>query len=157
AAKRALADARDGLAADGVKVELPPCGIMVELPAAAMVADRLAQECDFLSIGTNDLIQYTMAIDRQNKDVSYLYRPLHLSVLRMLVKVCEAGRAAKIPVSMCGEMAGEPSYALLLLGLGLAQLSMNAQSIPLVKRIIRAARLSDGQKLLREILELTTA
>ncbi len=155
AAKRALAEARDELAREGVDVRLPPVGIMVELPSSASIADRLALECDFLSIGTNDLIQYTIGIDRQNKDVAYLYKPLHLSVLRTLRFVCEAGRQAGIPVSMCGEMAGEPLYALVLLGLGLDELSMNGPSIPLVKRVVRAASAADGRALVERILQLT--
>jgi phosphotransferase system enzyme I (PtsI) len=157
AAKRALLEAREELRKQGVETRMPPVGIMVELPSAAMIADRLARECDFLSIGTNDLIQYTMAIDRQNKDVAYLYRPLHLAVLRMLKLVCDAGRAASIPVSMCGEMAGEPLYALVLLGLGLDELSMNGPSIPLVKRIVRAASAEDGRRLVDRLLEYTAA
>jgi phosphotransferase system enzyme I (PtsI) len=155
AAKRSLLDAADELRREGRTVEPPPIGIMVELPSAALIADRLAQECDFLSIGTNDLIQYTLAVDRQNKDVAYLYRPLHLAVLRTLTLICDAGKRAGIPVSMCGEMAGEPLYALVLLGLGLSELSMNGPSIPLVKRVMRAARASDGRALLDRLLELT--
>jgi phosphotransferase system enzyme I (PtsI) len=112
---------------------------------------------DFFSIGTNDLIQYTIGIDRQNKDVAYLYRPLHLSVLRLLKQVCEAGREAGIPVSMCGEMAGEPLNALVLLGLGVNELSMNGPSIPLVKRVVRAARAEDGRALVKRMLALTQA
>jgi phosphoenolpyruvate-protein phosphotransferase (PTS system enzyme I) len=157
AARRALLEAREELRREGLETRLPPIGIMVELPSAALIADRLAGECDFLSIGTNDLIQYTMAIDRQNKDVAYLYRPLHLAVLRMLRLICEAGQKAGIPVAMCGEMAGEPMYALVLLGLGLAELSMNGASIPLVKRVLRAASAGDGRRLLERILELTSA
>ena len=155
AAKRMLADAREELAREGVETRMPPVGIMVELPAAAMLADRLACECDFFSVGTNDLIQYTIAIDRQNKDVAYLYKPLHLSVLRTLLFVCQAGRAAGIPVSMCGEMAGEPLYTLVLLGLGFDELSMNGPSIPLVKKVVRAASAADGRALLERILTLT--
>jgi len=157
AARRILLDVAEELRRQGQAVELPPVGIMVELPAAAIIADRLSRECDFLSIGTNDLIQYTLAIDRQNKDVAYLYRPMHLAVLRTLVQICEAGREAGIPVSMCGEMAGEPLYALVLLGLGLAELSMNGPSIPQVKRVLRAARASDGRALLERLLQLTAA
>jgi phosphotransferase system enzyme I (PtsI) len=157
AAKRMLAEVREELLREGHEIAPAPVGIMVELPSAAMLADRLAAECDFFSIGTNDLIQYTVAIDRQNKDVAYLYRPLHLAVLRMLKLVCDAGRNAGIPVSMCGEMAGEPIYALVLLGLGLSELSMNGPSIPLVKRVIRAARAEDGRRLLDRLLELTAA
>jgi phosphoenolpyruvate-protein phosphotransferase (PTS system enzyme I) len=157
AAKRMLADVREELLREGHEVAPAPVGIMVELPSAAMLADRLARECDFFSIGTNDLIQYTVAIDRQNKDVAYLYRPLHLAVMRMLKHICDAGRSAGIPVSMCGEMAGEPIYALVLLGLGLSELSMNGPSIPLVKRVLRAARAEDGRRLLERLLELTAA
>jgi phosphotransferase system enzyme I (PtsI) len=157
AAKRALYEARDELVKEGHEIEVPPIGIMIELPSAAMVADRLARECDFFSIGTNDLIQYTIGIDRQNKDVAYLYRPLHLSVLRMVKNVCDAGRSAAIPVSMCGEMAGDPVNALVLIGLGVTELSMNGPSIPFVKRVVRAARASDAQALVDRLLALTAA
>ncbi|HEX9287997.1 MAG TPA: phosphoenolpyruvate--protein phosphotransferase [Anaeromyxobacteraceae bacterium] len=157
AAKRALLEAREELRREGIETRLPPIGIMVELPSAALIADRLAMECEFLSIGTNDLIQYTMAIDRQNKDVAYLYRPLHLAVLRTLRLICDAGRGAGIPVSMCGEMAGEPQYVLVLLGLGLSELSMNGASIPLVKRVVRAASAADGGRLLDRLMTLTAA
>jgi phosphotransferase system enzyme I (PtsI) len=156
AAKRMLGEVREELEREGVHVQPIPVGIMVELPSAAMVADRLARECDFLSIGTNDLIQYTMAIDRQNKDVAYLFKPLHLSVLRMIKSICQAAQEAGIPASMCGEMAGEPSHTLILLGLGLTELSMSATYIPLVKRIIRAATVADGKLLLERVLDLTT-
>jgi phosphotransferase system enzyme I (PtsI) len=157
AAKRMLFEVRDELTRDGVSIRMPPVGIMVELPSAAVVSDRLARECDFMSIGTNDLIQYTMAIDRQNKDVAYLYKPLHLSVLRMLKAVSEAGMAAGIPVSMCGEMAGEPLYALVLIGLGISELSMNGPSVPLVKDVIRKASAADARALVERIMELSLA
>ncbi len=157
AAKRALVESREDLRREGIETRMPPVGIMVELPSAALIADRLAKECEFLSIGTNDLIQYTMAIDRQNKDVAYLYRPLHLAVLRMLKLICEAGQAAGIPISMCGEMAGDPINVLVLLGLGLSELSMISASVPLVKRVLRAASAADGRRLLERLLELTAA
>jgi phosphotransferase system enzyme I (PtsI) len=157
AARRALDDARAELEREGVRVKDVPVGIMIELPSAALIADRLARECDFFSIGTNDLIQYTIGIDRQNKDVAYLYNPLHLAVMRMLDIVCAAGREAGIPVSMCGEMAGDPVNALVLVGLGVSELSMNGPSIPLVKRVIRAAKASDGRALVARLLALTTA
>ncbi|HYG66012.1 MAG TPA: phosphoenolpyruvate--protein phosphotransferase, partial [Anaeromyxobacteraceae bacterium] len=123
AAKRFLSDVREDLRRDGLEAPDVPIGIMIELPSAAMIADRLARECDFFSVGTNDLIQYTIGIDRQNKDVAYLYKPLHLAVLRTLKIICDAARAEGIPVSMCGEMAGEPEYALVLVGLGVSELS----------------------------------
>jgi phosphotransferase system enzyme I (PtsI) len=158
AARRALDEVRAELARSGVPMAPEiPIGIMIELPSAAMIADRLAAECDFFSIGTNDLIQYTIGIDRQNKDVAYLYKPLHLAVLRMLEIICTAARQAGIPVSMCGEMAGEPVNALVLVGLGVTELSMNGSSIPLVKRVVRAARASDGRALVARLLALTTA
>jgi phosphotransferase system enzyme I (PtsI) len=157
AAKWMLAEAFEEVVAQGLEARMPPVGIMVELPAAAVVADRLAQEVDFLSIGTNDLIQYTIGVDRQNKDVAYLYKPLHLAVLRMLRSIADAARAAGKTVSMCGEMAGEPLYTLVLLGLGLDELSMNGPSIPLVKRVIRSASAREGRELLDRILGLNTA
>ncbi len=155
AARRMLVEARDELTRKGVEVQIPPVGIMVELPSAAVLADRLARECDFFSIGTNDLIQYSIGIDRQNKDVAYLYKPLHLSLLRTLKYICDSAKGAGVPVSMCGEMAGEPIYALVLLGLGLDELSMNGPSIPMVKRVIRAASAADGRALLARLLDLT--
>jgi phosphoenolpyruvate-protein phosphotransferase (PTS system enzyme I) len=158
AAKKVLDEIRAELVAGGAKVKSGiPVGVMIELPSAALIADRLAKESDFFSIGTNDLIQYTIGIDRQNKDVAYLYKPLHLAVLRMLKLACDAGRAANIPVSTCGEMAGEPVNALVLLGLGVSELSMNGSSIPFVKRVIRAARAADGRSLVERLLALTTA
>jgi phosphotransferase system enzyme I (PtsI) len=158
AARRALEDARAELAAEKVPMKAEvPIGIMIELPSAALIADRLARECDFFSIGTNDLIQYTIGIDRQNKDVAYLYKPLHLAVLRMLELIGTAARQAGIPVSMCGEMAGEPVNALVLIGLGVSELSMNGPSIPVVKRVIRAAKAGDGRALVARLLALTTA
>jgi phosphotransferase system enzyme I (PtsI) len=157
-ARKALEEARAGLEREGVAMSRAiPVGIMIELPSAALIADRLARECDFFSIGTNDLIQYTIGIDRQNKDVAYLYKPLHLAVLRMLKGICDAARTANIPVSMCGEMAGEPVNALVLIGLGVSELSMNGPSIPFVKRIIRAGRAADGRALVERLLGLTVA
>jgi phosphotransferase system enzyme I (PtsI) len=157
AAKRAMMDVRDELRREGLDLPIPPVGIMIELPSAALISDRLAKESDFFSIGTNDLIQYTIGIDRQNKDVAYLYKPLHLAVLRMLKLICDNARDAGIPVSMCGEMAGDPMNALVLLGLGVTELSMNGGSIPLVKRVIRAARAEDGRALAQRLLTLTSA
>src|SRR5437764_1811761 len=116
-----------------------PVGIMLETPAAALAADRLAKECDFFSIGTNDLIQYSLAIDRGNRDVAYLYRPLHLGVLRLIQSAVDGARNAGIEVSTCGEIAADPAYALVLLALGLDTLSMNPSDIPPVKRVLRNA------------------
>jgi len=134
-----------------------PVGIMVETPSAAWIADRLAQEADFFSIGTNDLIQYTLAIDRQNRDVAYLYKPLHLSVLRSLKAIADAGRAAGIPVAMCGEVAGDPRFTMMLLALGLEELSMPAGQIPVVKALIRRCSRANAVQALEEAMRLTTA
>lgn len=134
-----------------------PVGIMVETPSAAMIADRLALEADFFSVGTNDLIQYSLAIDRQNRDVAYLYRPLHLSVLRMLQQIVSAARASGIPVAMCGEMAGDPVYTLILLALGFDELSMTAGQIPVVKGIIRKASRADAVQILEQAMSYSSA
>jgi phosphotransferase system enzyme I (PtsI) len=152
-ARSHLEFARAELAREGQPMaERIPVGIMVELPAAAMIADRLARECDFFSIGTNDLIQYTLAADRGNPAVSYLYRPLHLGILRMLQFTVKSAHEAGIPVAMCGEMAGDPFYAAILVGLGLDELSMSATSILAVKRVIRALQSGDAKKLVEEAM-----
>jgi len=133
-----------------------PIGIMLETPAAALAADRLARECDFFSIGTNDLIQYSLAIDRSNRDVAYLYKPLHLGVLRLIQASVDGAKDAGIECAMCGEMAGDPVYALILLALGLDNLSMNPADIPKVKRVIRSTTLADAKKLLEEAMAFSS-
>ncbi len=132
-------------------------GIMIEMPSAALTADLLAQECDFFSIGTNDLIQYTMAVDRVNEYVSYLYEPLHPSLLRLIGSVAAAAKKADIPVTVCGEMAGEVAVAPVLLGLGIRELSMSAVSVPEVKATIRNLVVSDAEALVGTIQKLPTA
>ena len=131
-----------------------PIGVMIETPSAAVTADHLARHCDFLSIGTNDLIQYAFAADRDNRDVDHLYHPLHPAVLRLIKLAIEGAAAASKPVSLCGDMAGEPLYTQILLGLGLREYSMTATAIPNVKTALRASRLVDAQALAAEALTL---
>ena len=133
-----------------------PLGAMIELPAAALIAPRLAKEVDFLSVGTNDLIQYTLAVGRDDDAVEHLHQPLHPSVLALLRLIIKAGGDRKIPVSMCGEMAADPRYSLVLLGLGFDELSMNAASIPLVKEVIRRSTSDDAKALLNALRKLET-
>jgi phosphotransferase system enzyme I (PtsI) len=116
---------------------MPPLGVMIEVPGAALAADALAGEADFFAIGTNDLIQYTLAIDRSDEQVAHLYDPLHPGVLRLIEFAVEAAARRRIPVGICGEMAGDPRYAALLLGLGLRELSMSPSNLPRVKARIR--------------------
>jgi phosphotransferase system enzyme I (PtsI) len=111
-------------------------GIMVEIPSAAVTADILAKEVDFFSIGTNDLCQYTLAVDRMNEKITHLYDPFNPGVLRLILNVIEQGRKHNIHVGMCGEMASDPLATLLLLGMGLEEFSMSAASIPAIKSII---------------------
>lgn len=131
-------------------------GAMIEVPSAAMTADLLATEADFFSIGTNDLIQYSLAVDRANEKVAYLYEPTHPAVLRLIKNIIEAAHNAGISVGMCGEMAGEPAFVLLLLGLGLDEFSMSPLDIPEVKYIIRAITLKQAQDMAASALKLST-
>lgn len=134
-----------------------PVGIMIETPSAAVAADLLARECDFFSIGTNDLIQYTLAMDRLNTQVAYLYQPLHPAVLRLLSQVAAAAHAAGIEVEMCGEMASETRYAEVLLGLGLDALSMHAAQIPKIKQVIRWTPRTEAEALVKRLAGCGTA
>jgi phosphotransferase system enzyme I (PtsI) len=132
-------------------------GIMIEVPAAAIIADVLAQEADFFAIGTNDLIQYSLAIDRANENVSYLYEPLHPALLRLLKFVITSGKRAGIPVSLCGEMAADPLYSIILVGLGLEHFSMNPSSIPVIKNIFRSLKYKDCKRIADAALKKRTA
>jgi phosphotransferase system enzyme I (PtsI) len=158
AAKAVLQEVRDSLIRQGLKVdEGLRVGIMIEVPSAVAVADLLAREVDFFNIGTNDLVQYALAIDRVNEHVAHLYEPLHPAILRLIKQAAEAGRRAGIPVSLCGEMAGEPLYVPILLGFELHSLSMNALAVPRVKKIIRNANLQECKGYLEEVLNFETA
>jgi phosphoenolpyruvate-protein phosphotransferase (PTS system enzyme I) len=145
AARTAVAQAADSLRARGQSVPDVPLGIMIELPSAALTADLLAREADFFSIGTNDLIQYCLAVDRTDDRVSRLYEPMHPAILRAIRLVVRAGRHARIPVAVCGEMAADPVLLTLLVGLGLRELSMTPTAIPLAKRVIRGLRAAEAR------------
>jgi phosphoenolpyruvate-protein phosphotransferase (PTS system enzyme I) len=131
-------------------------GAMIEIPGAAMCAERLAREIDFFSIGTNDLIQYALAVDRTNEHVAHLYEPTHPAVVRLLKMVADAAHAHNIWVGVCGEMAGDLALTPLLLGLGMDELSVGASLVPRVKRAVQSLTLSECQKLVADIMELDT-
>jgi len=155
---KALDEAAESLEKDGLpyKREID-IGIMVEVPSAVVLADLLADKADFFSIGTNDLIQYALAIDRGNRNVAHLYQPLDPAVLRLIKRVADVSREKGLEVFMCGEMAASAQHMPLLLGLGMDELSMNPQSIPQAKRVIRALKRSDAQMFAREALKKKTA
>jgi phosphotransferase system enzyme I (PtsI) len=132
-------------------------GAMIEIPSASMTADLLAREVDFFSIGTNDLIQYALAVDRINEHVSYLYEPLHPAILRIIQGVVQTAHQAGIPVAICGEMAAEPTYALVLLGLGLDEFSMTPVSIPKMKKVFRMSRFEESRSLVKQLFQYATA
>ena len=131
-------------------------GTMIEIPSAAVIADLLAKDCGFFSIGTNDLIQYLLAIDRGNNSIAHLYEPTHPAVLRTLKNIVDQGHQQKIKVSVCGEMAGDVIYAPLLLGLGVDELSMTPPLLPAVKYFIRSMKFSDAKELAAEALKMTS-
>ncbi|HMD60930.1 MAG TPA: phosphoenolpyruvate--protein phosphotransferase, partial [Opitutaceae bacterium] len=127
-------------------------GAMIETPSAASIVDLLAKECDFFSIGTNDLIQYLLAIDRGNDRVAHMYEPAHPAVLRTLKRIVDDAHRVDVPVGVCGEMASDPAYAPLLLGLGVDSLSMTPPLLPAVKFLVRAMKMSDARSLAEEAL-----
>ena len=133
--------------------KLPPLGIMIETPGAALSADALALEADFFAIGTNDLTMYTLAVDRADSDVAHLYDPLHPAVLRLVQFATEAALRMRMPVSVCGEMAANPRLTKLLLGLGLRSFSMNAAAVPRVKQAVRATNIDDCARFARKVME----
>jgi phosphotransferase system enzyme I (PtsI) len=134
-----------------------PIGTMIEVPSAALIADQLAREVDFFSIGTNDLVQYTLAADRTNEHVAGLYNPADPAVLRLIQNVIAAARRHDIQANICGAMSGDPIFTLLLLGMGLRQLSLTPVNIPEIKTIIRAVTLADAVRVAEEALRLDNA
>jgi len=156
-AKTILAEVQAEMRAEGIPFdETCDVGVMIEVPSAAIIADQLAKEADFFSIGTNDLIQYTLAVDRGNEQVAYLFDPYHPAVLRLIKQVIDVGHQNNIPVSVCGEMAGDPCASLLLLGLGIDALSMTPRSLPEVKQMIRKTSFETLQEMGKKVLNLET-
>lgn len=157
-AKGVVREVKEQLVSEGVPfdegIEL---GVMIEVPSAAMIADVLAKEVDFFSIGTNDLIQYSLAIDRSNERIAYLYEPFHPGVLRLIQRVIEEARREGINVEMCGEMAGDPLAVIVLLGLGLERLSMSAVVIPEIKKIVRSISRKEAQTIAKTALSFSSA
>jgi len=156
--KEILEAVMEGLQKDGLAYDADiKTGIMIEIPSAVAVADILARHVDFFSIGTNDLIQYALAIDRVNENVAFMYEPFHPAILRMIRQVVEAAKNAGIEIALCGEMAGDPLCVFILLAFGIDELSMNAGNIPLIKKAIRSVTMEEVRADLEHIFQLDTA
>jgi phosphotransferase system enzyme I (PtsI) len=156
-ARRIIDEEREKLLREGREVGPIKVGAMIEVPSAVWIADRLAREVDFFSLGTNDLVQYLLAVDRGNDEVAGWFRSLHPAVLESISHTIEAARAASIPAVVCGEMAATPTYAVLLVGLGATILSMIPASIPRVRRTIAAINYRDAQEIARKSLTCESA
>jgi phosphotransferase system enzyme I (PtsP) len=153
-----LEEARRELRREGTSFdEDMPLGIMIEVPSAALQAEELAREVDFLSLGTNDLIQYLLAVDRNNRKVASLYEPLHPAVLRAIAGTVRAAKKSGKPLGICGEMAADPVCALVLIGFGIDQLSMGSFYIPSIKRLVRSIEYSSAREMARRVLEMSSA
>ena len=150
--RRILEDCVRDLAAAGTPRPMPKLGIMIEVPSAALIAPFMMKHADFVSIGSNDLTQYTMAADRTNPSVSHLYQPAHPAVLRLIKMSADAAHAASLPLCLCGEMASNPVLAVLLLGMRFESLSMSASAIPVVKALVRGVPVADAEKLAQAAL-----
>ncbi|MEA1946719.1 MAG: phosphoenolpyruvate--protein phosphotransferase [Thermodesulfobacteriota bacterium] len=156
-AKRILSEVADSLDKEGLDFNKNvKIGIMIETPSAVILADVLARDVDFFSIGTNDLVQYSLAVDRVNKKVAHLYQPLNPAIIRMIKHVADVARDKGVDLFMCGEMAGDPINIPILLGLGIEKLSMNPQSIPVVKNIIKFIDAKNSRLFIKKVLKETT-
>lgn len=156
-ANEILREVQEGLRREGIPFsETLEVGAMIEVPSAALTCDLLAHEVKFFSIGTNDLIQYALAVDRVNEKIAYLYEPTHPGVLRLIKHIIDGGHAAKLWVGMCGEMAGEPALALWLLGMGLDEFSVSPAQVPVIKKLVRAVEFPKAQAIAQEALTLKT-
>jgi len=156
-AKKILDQAKHQLRKEGIPFDARlKVGVMIEVPSAAVIAEDLAEEVDFLSIGTNDLIQYVLAVDRGNDVVSSLYQEFNPAVVRFLRRIIDRGKEKGVWVGMCGEMAGDPLATILLLGLGLDEFSVVPNMLPEIKKIIRSVKYSEAQKVAKQVLMLKT-
>jgi phosphotransferase system enzyme I (PtsI) len=156
-AKMILADVMEDLEEQDIEYAPDiPVGMMIEVPSAALQASVFAQEADFFSIGTNDLIQYTVAVDRGNERIANLYSAAHPAVIHLIREVTRAAKRANIDVSLCGEMGGEPEYTMLLLGLGLRKISITPPAIPEVKQIIRNVSIEKCKRVMRKVATFET-
>lgn len=156
-AKKILQDVKEDLRQSGVAFDPDiPFGIMIEVPGIAMMAKEAAEEVDFFSIGTNDLTQYMLAVDRGNSKISSLYQPSHPSIWRMIQFVVNASKEAGIPISVCGEMASNPLYAACFLGMGISDLSMTTNSIPAVKEMLCSHTLAEFKEKSTQVLQART-
>jgi phosphotransferase system enzyme I (PtsI) len=157
-AKRLIEEVRSGIRLEGGEIPAPvPIGAMIEVPAAVLTLDRMAREVDFLCVGTNDLIQYLLAVDRDNPHVAHLFQPLHPSILQCLRRIAETASNLKKPVRICGEMSCNPFFAVLFLGMGYDQLSMNPRFIPEIRQVVRNVTVRAARKIVDEAMTFTTA
>jgi phosphotransferase system enzyme I (PtsI) len=156
-ARRIINEERLRLESEGVEVGAVKIGAMIEVPSAVITADKIASEVDFFSLGTNDLVQYLLAVDRGNEGVADWFRSLHPAVLQSIYRTLLAARKASIPAVVCGEMASTPAYAVILIGLGATSLSMTASSLPRVRRVVEGIKFADAQEIALECLECETA
>lgn len=156
--KKIIQEAKDELAEEGKFTgNILRIGCMVEVPSAAMIADILAKECDFLSIGTNDLIQYSLAVDRQNPVINMLHTPMHPGLIRLIKLIVDLAKRHNVPVSICGEIAADPRFTPLLLGLGVRELSVALRHLPWIKKVIRSTSIVDAYAMTQEALKLSTS
>jgi phosphotransferase system enzyme I (PtsI) len=152
-ANEILEECRRELKKEGLPcAEKLPVGVMIEIPSAALTADLIAPHVDFFSIGTNDLIQYTLAVDRGNENVTHLYMPTHISILKLIRQTVLAGHANRIPVAVCGQMSSTPELVPLLIGLGVDELSISPPSVPMIKDVIRNLHYSECRTLAKDAL-----
>jgi phosphotransferase system enzyme I (PtsP) len=156
-AQKLIYRAYQELVDEGHQVQLPPVGVMIEVPAAVYQARELAARVDFLSVGSNDLTQYLLAVDRNNARVADLYQAFHPAVLRALQQIVNDAHSQGVSVSICGELAGDPGAAMLLVAMGYDVLSMNATTLPKVKSVIRGIELAQAEKLLAEVMQMPDA